>query len=335
VDPLFHPFAATCGTPDPKELKRIVQEITDNHLKWLNEYQDPFGKLDVDVLACNNPCRKTSGNNTPAPSPIPNATPTPSPCEPLHCQEEKVSAWGSPTPTPRPSSPIKWDGKFSYASSATEAFLLEYANGMNPGWGQVDVGQKGPHPKLSDLLRLHEFYFKITERDWYLARIQGANLLREIHDQLNRQAGGPVDGECPRGDGDTRFVGLVGHDTNLANLNELLNVTWKFDGSQLPDDTRNLPENDALPAGALVFELHGDNPKNYRVRIQYVTQSLCEIRNAPLPGDAYRLLTSCGVAEQCEMSLAKFNQIAEEIINKYRGFLSHCNENKQQICLTP
>lgn len=134
IDPLFHPFQAMCGTPGPSELDGIVKHIKAKSHEWLGLNKDSFTKLH-DVLACKNKC----GNKT---------------CEPLSCHEEKVSAWISPTWTPRPSSPIQWEGQFSYASSATEAFLLEYANGMDPGWGKVEVGQTGSRPKLSDLLRL-------------------------------------------------------------------------------------------------------------------------------------------------------------------------------------
>lgn len=325
VDPLFHSFKAECGTPDPKELNKIVMKIRTKHEDWLGCFQDSLGQLE-NVFACKNACASP--------------TPTPIPCEPLHCVKDKIGAWApptptpgasppAPTPTPRPTSPITWDGQFSYASTATETFLLEYANHMKPGWGNVAVGRDGSGPQLSDLLRLHEFYFDITERDEYLAGIQGANLLREILGQLNRKAGNPLDGECPHGDGSSQFVGLVGHDTNLAHLNKLLNITWTFHDDQLPADIRNLPDNDALPAGALVFELSERNLEHW-VRIQYVTQSLSQIRNAPKPAEPYRLLTSCGVdCAPCEMSLGKFRNIAEAIIKSYCPFLSTCPGGKQ------
>jgi hypothetical protein len=92
----------------------------------------------------------------------------------------------------------------------------------------------------------------------------------------------------------------------------------------LPADTQNLPDNDALPAGALVFELLERNLEHW-VRIQYVTQSLSQIRNTPQPGDAYRLPTSCGNGcAPCEMSLEQFNEIAKGLISHYGSFLSHC-----------
>lgn len=103
----------------------------------------------------------------------------------------------------------------------------------------MEVGQSDSRPKLSDLLQLHEFYFNKTEREEYLAGLQGANLVREILEPLNRGAGKPPPtGRCPHSEADDKFVGLVGHDTNLANLSTLLKVSWKFNNPKLPDDTR-------------------------------------------------------------------------------------------------
>jgi hypothetical protein len=147
-------------------------------------------------------------------------------------------------------------------------------------------------------------------------------------DQSSRKAGrdSPVDGKCPRAKTDGQFVGLVGHDTNLANVQTLLNVHWNFDDAQLPPDMRGLPANDALPAGALVFELRQTSPSNYNVRIQYVTQSLNEIRSAPQQADPFRVRTTCGYAKEspCEMSLRDFNKLVANAIQNYKPFLSRC-----------
>src|SRR5207245_1234974 len=43
--------------------------------------------------------------------------------------------------------PVEWKGRFSYASSASEAFLLEQANLMQVAWGR--------NPDIARLLRLH------------------------------------------------------------------------------------------------------------------------------------------------------------------------------------
>jgi len=332
TDPLFHPFQANCGTPEATELNRIVGDINTNWSVWLSERKALFCGL-YGALACTNPCESQG-------------------CEPLTCITDNATP--SSTKSPRPPSPIKWqgqsarppnptDGQFPYASTATEVFLLEYADGMDPkkvGWGSL-IDKTGSTDKLCKLLDLHEFYFEKTEREPYLAGVDGANLVREILDQLNQRSAGrfPIYGKCPRPSGDSQFVGLVGHDTNLANVQKLLHVEWSFtkDG-QLPADVRNLPGNDALPAGALVFELRAGSP-DYKVRIQYVTQSLNEIRDAPKPGDPYCIRTTClddngKDVTPCEMSLGTFNKVAGDVIKAYKPFLSGCNDGTQ-VCPAP
>jgi hypothetical protein len=212
------------------------------------------------------------------------------------------------------------------------------------GWGHVVDNKTGATDMLAKLLKLHEFYFDKTERelnhaapDLYLAGIQGSNLVREIRDQLNEAVHKPSLGDCPRASGQSQFVGLVGHDTNLANVQTLLNVKWRFDGDQqLPSAMQKLPENDALPAGALVFELRQTVQFDYKVRIQYVTQSLEQMRAPRDQDQPYRVFTTCGGEDgkevsPCEMSLETFNAAAGQVVERYKEFLSHCQGDKQ-VC---
>jgi hypothetical protein len=193
-------------------------------------------------------------------------------------------------------------------------------------------------------LQLHEFYFDKTERelnhsapDLYLAGIQGSNLVREIRDQLNKVVRKAPPEDCPRRSGQSQFVGLIGHDTNLANVQTLLNVKWSFDkDQQLPADMRKLPENDALPAGALVFELRQTGQSDYKVRIQYITQSLEQMRNPHKQDQPYRVLTTCGgenatKVSPCEMSLETFNAAVGKVVESYKEFLPHC-QGDTQVC---
>jgi len=124
---------------------------------------------------------------------------------------------------------------------------------------------------MKEMLRLHEFYFDQTERVPILALIQGSNLLREISKAIHQERDGC---QHPRLDG--KFVGLVGHDTNLAGIGSLLRLKWSFDSVALPADTRGLPANDALPAGALVFEVLERGGRHF-IRLNYVTQSLSQM----------------------------------------------------------
>jgi 4-phytase/acid phosphatase len=330
TDPLFHPFKANCGEPDTKHLEAIAAYINENVSGWIREFTVPTHGDQLNDLYSILGCDDTKH------------------CQPLSGITDHATAWSPPTatPTPRPTSPINWAGQFPYASSATEAFLLKYVSGMDikkVGWGKVIDKKTGSADTLGKLLRLHEFYFDKTERelnhaapDLYLAGIQGSNLVREIRDQLNKAVQKPSLGDCPRPSGDSQFVGLVGHDTNLANVQTLLNVKWSFDGDQqLPADMRKLPDNDALPAGALVFELH-QTGQFYKVRIQYVTQSLEQMRFSRERDQPYRVLTTCGGENgedisPCEMSLDAFNVAAGKIVEMYKPFLSRC-QGGTQVC---
>lgn len=319
VDPLFHPFKADCGTPVLWKLQVIANEINLYAPRWI-------ASLRTDVLQLANVlnCRGFPGER----------------CKPFFFLADKATPW-SPQHT-RGSSPIEWKGRFPYASSASEAFLLEYATGMpkeKVGWKGVVPPNVGPS-SLADMLRLHESYFDHSERQptgqypYYLPKIQGSNLIREILDQLKRKAGQTPDGNCPRADKESQFVGLIGHDTNLASVGSLLNLTWQFDDPSLPQDTRGLPANDALPAGALVFELRR-RPGGYVVRVEYVMQSLEQMRNQTDGAFRLRVLNPACLQKvgPCEIPLEIFKEIAEPVID--RSFVSTCSSGvaPQQICI--
>ena len=322
ADPLFHPFKANCGTPDVTKLKAIADDINFYYKGWLAVHAEQANQL-WNVLQCRDATRSADK------------------CLPLFEVADHATAWSY---SAERCSPVEWKGQFSYSSSASEAFLLEYANGMaagEVGWGRVYPPNAGPS-RLRDMLQLHEFYFDKTERQstgpnpYYLAKIQGSNLIREILDQIKRKLNQPTDGQCPRADAQSQFVGLVGHDTNLASVGSLLNLTWRFDDPRLPDDTRNLPDNDALPAGALVFELRLRNGA-YLVRVEYVTYSLQQMRSGSEKDleKAFRLRVKGGDCASsdgpCEIPLEKFKQRVVGAIDK--DFLSSCSESRQQICI--
>src|SRR6201996_2526917 len=69
---------------------------------------------------------------------------------------------------------VELSSPLGLASTMTENFLLEYAEGMdaaNVGWGHVDLA------RLRELLQLHVANEDITLRTSYLARAQSSNLL--------------------------------------------------------------------------------------------------------------------------------------------------------------
>ena len=102
ADPLFHPFEAGCGKPDVGILSAIKASLDNNWSRWVETHKPYFDQLYM-VLGC-----KDSADCNFKPTDKDKA--------------EACSVW-----TKDCKAPIKWTGQFSYASSASEAFLLEYA----------------------------------------------------------------------------------------------------------------------------------------------------------------------------------------------------------------
>jgi 4-phytase / acid phosphatase len=328
LDLLFHPFKAKCGKPDPIKLGNIAKDINDNWVSWRNQRKTEFAELNK-VLATDKSAAPLNTVNDVA----------------IVCRDDAKNICKDAGAACQ--SPISWcgrigttpyQGQFPYASSASEAFLLEYATNMpsaNIGWNRVPV----PAPKtgpwnLRTMLELHEFYFDQTERklsdgEPYLPRIAGSNLIREILATLGKQKDG-----CQHAPLEYQFVGLVGHDTNLANVGALLGLQWRFDDKSLPPDTLGLPANDALPAGALVFELRRLSDGRNFVKIEYVAQSLSQMRNNG--SGAFRLNVSCTDTKGrrlavCNLPLEEFAELVQKAYGKGE-FLSTCVKDKPTTC---
>lgn len=289
VDPLFHPFKARCGVADATKLDRIANDITDNAQRYIEvTYSVPFGQL-YKTLACTDPNKQN--------------------CKMLSAVQQNGA---SRCPVTNCTKPIDWTGQFAYANTATETFLLEYENNMTTGWGISES-------LLSDMMPLHDFYFDKIQRQPYLAAIDGSNLIREISWTLNRATG-----TCGRIGPQYAFSGFVGHDTNIASVASLLGLTWSFRTyCDTPAETRNLPDNDPLPAGALVFERwkRGDDDL---IRIFYVAQGLATARGCTFPDTgvecpAFRIPIR-------EMSLKAFTALAAGVVDK--NFLYACRNGK-------
>jgi 4-phytase / acid phosphatase len=157
-------------------------------------------------------------------------------------------------------------GPLNTASTITEDFLLEYANGMpmdQVGGGSVDLAT------LKQLLDLHTAASDLTRRSSYLAMVQASNALAHISRTLEQAATGKVVSGALGKPGD-RVIVMVGHDTNLSNIAGMLNINWLLDGRR--DDTP--------PGGALIFELRQkEDATDYEVRAYYTAQTLEQMRN--------------------------------------------------------
>jgi 4-phytase / acid phosphatase len=156
-------------------------------------------------------------------------------------------------------------GPIATASTLSENFLLEYAEGMNSasvGWGCVHSSE------IQAFMALHTAATDFTQRTPEIARAQASNLLDHIRLSLQQAA----DQKILRGaigKPSDRALFLIGHDTNQENIAGLLNLTWIIEGRR--DDTP--------PGGALIFELWRNRTNGqYSVRTYFTAQTLEQMR---------------------------------------------------------
>ena len=144
-------------------------------------------------------------------------------------------------------------GALATASSMAEIFLLEYAQWpeISAGWGQVDAHV------LREVLPVHTSVFNTVNRSPVVALFKGASLLSEMAAALD---GTHRDQRCNA----ASLVVFVGHDTNLANVGELLGVHWQLPG---------YPDNATPPGSVLMLELWNMGGKK-EVRVRFFAQSL-------------------------------------------------------------
>jgi 4-phytase/acid phosphatase len=178
-------------------------------------------------------------------------------------------------------------GPLRTGSTLAENLLLEYAEGMTGedlGWGRLDPG------RLNEIMAIHTAYADLARRTPYLASVEGSNLLQHILLSMEQAAARkPVAGALGKPDG--RLLVLAGHDTNIAHIAGLLNVSWLIPG---------YPRDDTPPGGSLVFRLWRDTGLNaFSVEVLYIAQTPDQLRGAsPLsltspPGIAGVFLPGC------------------------------------------
>ena len=251
LDPLFHPVEAGIGMPN-RDLAAaaILGRIGNQPQALANAYRPQLQKLDSILRNC----ALTAVCNVAAIS-------------------KPASLFSIPSAVAPGNSGhlVEFRSPLSLASTITENFLLEYAEGMevqNVGWGRVDP------ETLRGLLQLHVASEDITGRTAYIARAQASNLLSHVLASVQQAVlRHPVPGALSKPE-DALLI-LVGHDTNLANIAGALGISWIIDGRR--DDTP--------PGGALILELWQSSsaqafPRSYEVRLRYTAQTLDQMRNS-------------------------------------------------------
>ena len=282
-DPLFHPLPSRWSMATGSDKQAVAKAAADlsndaRYTKLLNTYQASLQALQA-TLGCQN-----------------------APCNLFARRHNAASGY------PKESDAIVWTGNaFAVGSTASEVFLLEYANRMpcsQVGWNSVVFD--GPNPECNGpgqsfrlMQEVHTAYFGLVQQPTIVAQLQGSNLAYHIREQLL----------MARFSKTKKLIIFSGHDTNIANVAALLNLHWT-----LPD----LPDDDTPPAGALVFELYsGASPDDDYVRIFYVHQSVPQLRSLepgkPAEAPLWANLTLDGCNEDCG-----FDQFSTIVRKAYR-----------------
>jgi 4-phytase/acid phosphatase len=161
---------------------------------------------------------------------------------------------------------VRLTGPIAIGSTASEVFLLEYAQGLPRN--QVAWGRAASPAALRPLLRLHRLDFDLIERTPYLAGRQGSALMQKVLEALPPAAERTADAQGVASA--AKMVIYVGHDTNLAGIGGMLGLHWNLK-TYLRDETP--------PAGALAFELLRETVSGARyVRMAYYSQTLDQMR---------------------------------------------------------
>jgi len=281
-DPLFRPLRARVGHPDPAlAVAAVLGRMGGDPRRVELAYGAALAELKGILFGPGGEPAGTSPFGAPA-SVVP-------------------GAWGNL---------VTLKGPIYIASQCTESLLLEYTDAMplsDVGWGRADSRA------LTDVLALHELYFDLTQRTFYIAQVGGSNLASHIVDTLEQAAlGQSVPGAI--GPPQARVVILAGHDTNIANVGGLFGMDWWTPGT---------PTNATLPCGALVFELRrrGGQQASFYVRISYVAQTLEQMREgSPLsldspPSRSAIFVPGCsGSGPEFDAPLASFVRVARRVI---------------------
>ena len=269
-DALFHPFAAGITPPDRRLAAEAVSaRMGGSSADLLKAHRRALDTLEQVLLDCE----------------------PQEPCPPPGVSTKR-SLLSEPTTlrAGKGHDVVRLEGPLHTASTLTEDFLLEYAEGMSGrelGWDRINQSN------LREMMTLHGAFADLTRQTPYIARARASNLLSHTLKSMEQAvAGRPVAGAIGSPAG--RVLVLVGHDTNLSNVAGALGLSWRIRG-YLRDDTP--------PGGALIFELlRGPAAGRYTVRIYFLCQTLNQMRTAKKltldspPGRSVVVMPGCGDA---------------------------------------
>ena len=272
IDALFHPVEAGYCALDPA---RIGEELSPKKLAELEkELAGPIDRLAA-LLG---------------------------PASPEFCREHRLPEGCTIADVPsrltfgKDNHTVHLEGRLATASSAAELLLLEYAQWNRPaGWGKVDAGE------LQTLLPVHSRVFDALNRTPSVAAGRGSELLLDMANALTGRYADPAVNAA-------KVVVFVGHDTNIANVAQLLNLNWQLPG---------YAPNEIPPASALALTLWERNGQ-YQVRAHIVAQSLETLHDPAMRGEPLRqalVVPWCGAqAYEGPCTLTEFELLVRDVL---------------------
>lgn len=198
-------------------------------------------------------------------------------------------------------------GGLAQAVLAIDPFPMEYADGLQTGWGQLNAAG------VSQIWRLYNLQLDLQNRTPYVASVISSNLASHIvRSMVQAATGNAMPGSL--GTTSTKLIVLIASDTNISALAGLYHLDWILPG--YPSDT-------CSPGGAIVYELRqSQSTGEYLIRASYVGQTLDQLRNlTPLslaapPASAPVFIPGCSQRNATfDCRLADFVKLSNQVID--------------------
>jgi 4-phytase/acid phosphatase len=287
LDPLFE-AAAFSSVANHEELAAAIRgRLGGDPQWWPSAYQRPLEDLQQILLNCEkqSPCKQSSA-------------------------AKRLLDDTSTVKAANISDMVVIDGPVSKGADFAENFLLQYTEGLpmaQVGWGRVSRSE------LNALMAMNTSYHDYVLRTPYFSQIGASNLASHIGATLQQAADEkPLTGAI--GSPQTRFLLLLGHDSNLTWLGGLLHLNWL-----LPDQ----PLNATPPGSALVFELHRNVATNrFYLQVYLMSQTLDQMRyRTPVttghgPSIAKIFVPDCSTDASNRCPLDQFQKLLQSAVNQ-------------------
>jgi 4-phytase/acid phosphatase len=292
IDPLFNPVGAGVALLDSRMAIAAVNGRVGGNLQLLASAWAPEIALTRSVLL-----------NYPA-------SETPAPAAPAN--QLDVTAIPFAVTAGTGGAPVDLGGLTDVAL-AIDPFLMEYADGLPAGWGQLTADGVSQTSRVPNLVLDLEF------RTPYLDRVQSSNLASHIVRSMVQSAtGNTLTGSL--GNPSTKVIVLIASDTDITGLAGLFHLDWLLPGYQ---------KDFCSPGGALVLQLRqSQNTGEYIVRASYVGQTLDQLRNlTPLtlaapPPSAPVFIPGCSAGNATfDCPLGTFVKLANQAIDPHSADL--------------